>query len=81
LIRRAGIWEKSKPSKRAYIVSLKDWGKFDFINKPIVGPRLFVDAILSGQPLQPNFYDGYKSQQVIQAGLESVKAGKAINIK
>lgn len=54
---------------------------FDFNNKPIVGPRLFVDAILNDRPLQPNFYDGYKSQQVIQAALESSKTGHAINIE
>jgi predicted dehydrogenase len=54
---------------------------FDFNDKPIVGPRLFVDAILNDQQLQSNFYDGYKSQQVIQAALESVKTGKAISIQ
>ena len=53
---------------------------FGFIDKPILGPRLFVDAILNDQPLHPNFYDGYKSQQVIQAALESAKTGKAISI-
>ncbi|MFN8388054.1 MAG: Gfo/Idh/MocA family oxidoreductase [Anaerolineales bacterium] len=54
---------------------------FDFNDKPIVGPRLFVDAIVNDQPLQPNFYDGYKAQQVIQAALESAKTGKAVNIQ
>ena len=54
---------------------------FDFNDKPIVGPRLFVDAILNDQPLQPNYYDGYKVQQVIQAALESAEEGKAIKIQ
>lgn len=54
---------------------------FDFIDKPIVSPRLFVDAILNDRPLQPDFYDGYAVQQVIQAALESAKSGKAIKIK
>lgn len=54
---------------------------FDFNDKPVVGPRLFVDAILNDEPLQPNFYDGYKAQQVIQAALESEKARKTINIQ
>ncbi|MDQ3005421.1 MAG: Gfo/Idh/MocA family oxidoreductase [Chloroflexota bacterium] len=49
---------------------------FGFNDKPILGPRLFVDAILNDQSLQPNFYDGYKAQQVIQAALESDKTGK-----
>ena len=51
-----------------------------FNDKPVLGPRLFVDAILNDQPLQPNFYDRYISQQVIQSALESAETGKAINI-
>lgn len=54
---------------------------FGFPGKPILGPNLFVDAILHDQPLHPDFYDGYKVQQVIQAGLESTKTGKAIYIQ
>jgi len=53
---------------------------FGFMDKPILGPRLFVDAILNDRPLYPNFYDGYKVQQVIQAGLESAQTGNAIHI-
>lgn len=33
------------------------------------GCRAFVDAILNDQPFEPNFYDGYKAQQVIEAAL------------
>jgi len=54
---------------------------FDFIDKPVVGPRVFVDAILNDQQPEPNFYDGYKAQQVIQAALDSAKTGKAINVE
>jgi predicted dehydrogenase len=54
---------------------------FDFSDKPVLGPRLFVDAILKDHALQPSFYDGYKAQQVIQAALESAKTGQAINIQ
>jgi predicted dehydrogenase len=54
---------------------------FDFNDKPMVGTRLFVDAIVSDLKLQPNFYDGYKAQQVIQAALESAETGHAINIQ
>jgi predicted dehydrogenase len=54
---------------------------FDYVDKPIVAPRLFVDAILNDKPLQPDFYDGYKAQQVIQAGLDSAKTGKAIQLE
>lgn len=55
--------------------------KFDFNDKPVVGPRLFVDAISNDQQIQPTFYDGYKAQQVIQAALESAKTGKSIKIQ
>ena len=54
---------------------------FGFQDKPVLGPNLFVDAILDDQPLHPDFYDGYKVQQVIQTALESAKTGKAINIQ
>lgn len=54
---------------------------FGFQGKPVLGPNLFVDAILDDQPLQPDFHDGYKVQQVIQAALESAKTGQAINIQ
>jgi predicted dehydrogenase len=54
---------------------------FDFNDKPILGPRMFVDAILNDQPLQPDFYDGYKAQQVVQAALESAKTGEAITLQ
>ena len=54
---------------------------FGFLDKPVLGPNLFVDAILEDQPLHPDFYDGYKVQQVIQAALESAKTDKAIHIQ
>ena len=52
----------------------------EFIDKPILGPRLFVDSILNDMPVSPNFYDGYKAQQVIQAALESDATGKIVHI-
>ena len=64
----------------SYFGSVGRENMFGFNDKPVLGPRLFVDAILNDQPLQPNFYDGYKSQQVIQAALESDETGKAIHI-
>jgi predicted dehydrogenase len=52
----------------------------EFLDKPKLGPRLFVDSILNDHPANPNFYDGYKAQQVIQAALESNLTGKAVAI-
>ncbi len=36
-----------------------------------VGPRLFVDSIIENRLASPNFYDGYRVQQVINAALDS----------
>ncbi|MBA3943466.1 MAG: Gfo/Idh/MocA family oxidoreductase [Herpetosiphonaceae bacterium] len=36
-----------------------------------VADRAFIDAIIADQPVAPNFYDGYKVQQVIDAALAS----------
>jgi predicted dehydrogenase len=35
------------------------------------GPRLFIDSIIENRLASPNFYDGYRVQQVINAALDS----------
>ena len=45
-----------------------------------VGQRLFIAGILDGKPVEPNLYDGYKAQQVIDAALESHRTGRRIAI-
>jgi len=49
--------------------------------KQAAGPRLFVDAILEGQPVSPSFYDGYKVQEVIDAALESDRTGRRVSLE
>jgi predicted dehydrogenase len=44
---------------------------FDPYKKQAVGPRLFIDAIINEQPMTPNFYDGLKVQEVIDAAIEA----------
>ncbi len=44
------------------------WSIFE---KQTAGARQFIDAIIADEPLTPNFYDGLKVQQVIDAALES----------
>jgi len=44
------------------------------------GPRLFVDSIIEDRLATPNFYDGWKSQQVIDAAIASYEQGRWINI-
>jgi predicted dehydrogenase len=38
----------------------------------------FLNAIDTGEKIEPNFYDGMKTMEVIEAGLESAKTGKRI---
>ena len=44
------------------------------------GPRAFVDAILAGQTGSPNFHDGYRAQQVIDAAFQSHREGTWVSI-
>ena len=46
-----------------------------------VGPRLFIDSILAGQPIAPSFYDGVKAQEVIEAAFESNRTGRRVELK
>ena len=41
----------------------------------------FLRAIQSKTKIEPNFYDGMKGMQVIEAGLESARSGKLVRIK
>jgi predicted dehydrogenase len=45
-----------------------------------IGPRQFVDSILDGKEAEPNFYDGYLVQKVIDAALESQLSGQRVTI-
>ena len=55
------------------------WTWSIFKSQP-VGMRLFIDAILADQPVSPNFLDGFKNQQVIDAAMESHTSGKRVTI-
>ncbi len=48
--------------------------------KQSAGPRLFIDAILNDQAVSPNFYDGLKVQEVIDAALESHQSGTWVSL-
>jgi predicted dehydrogenase len=41
----------------------------------------FLNAIIHKTKIEPNFYDGMKGMQVIEAGLDSAKTGKVVRIK
>ncbi|MDP6116434.1 MAG: Gfo/Idh/MocA family oxidoreductase [Planctomycetota bacterium] len=38
----------------------------------------FLDAIVNEKTIEPNFYDGMKEMQVLEAGLESAAGGKSV---
>ena len=40
----------------------------------------FLNAVNKGEGIEPNFYDGMKTMQVLEAGLESAKVGKRITL-
>jgi predicted dehydrogenase len=45
-----------------------------------IGDHLFIDAILSGRLPSPNLYEGWKTQQVVDAALASHALGKWVEI-
>ena len=47
----------------------------DVFSKRSIGSRLFIDSIVEDCPVTPNFYDGLKVQEVIDAALESDRTG------
>lgn len=48
-------------------------------NQP-VGARQFINAILGKAPVETTFFDGWKAQQVIDAALESHRAGMWVKV-
>lgn len=63
------------------------WGNADRSNfldtfiKQSVGTRLFIDAILEDRPVSPNFYDGLKVQEVVDAAIESHHSGRFVSLQ
>ena len=60
---------------KSYIPRINEF----FATEP-VADRAFIDAILDDRPIAPNFYDGYKVQQVIDAAIASHEQGCWISI-
>ena len=50
-----------------------------FLKQPI-GDRLFIDAILQDRRVAPSFYDGLKTQEVIDAALQSHAHGEWVSL-
>jgi predicted dehydrogenase len=54
---------------------------FDPYYKQSVGPRLFVEAIVEDKQIKPNFYEGFKVQEVIDSILESNREGCWVSLE
>jgi len=54
---------------------------YDPYIKQSAGPRLLIDAILEDRPISPDFYDGFKVQEVIDAALESHRSGCWVSLE
>lgn len=68
------------PVPHKYWADVKPTEPFGIFTRQAVGCRLFIDAILENRPVAPNFYDGYKVQQIMAAALESDHSGRRIAI-
>jgi predicted dehydrogenase len=53
---------------------------YDVMAKHLVGPKLFVDAILRDYMPDPSFVQGYKVQQVLDAAIESDATGRRVSL-
>lgn len=51
------------------------------LQRASIGDRLFVDSILAGRLPQPNLYDGWKAQQVVDAALSAHDLGQWVKIE
>lgn len=49
------------------------------VTSQITGVYLFIDSILQDQPITPGFYDGLKTQEMIDAAKESHEMGRWVS--
>lgn len=52
---------------------------WEVLYRDVGGPRMFVRAIAEDLPVSPTLYDGWKTQQVIDAALESFRIGRWVD--
>jgi predicted dehydrogenase len=77
---------QDEPGLQPLPVPDRFWGEADkndftdVFRKQPVGDRLFIDAILEDRPVTPDFYDGLKVQEVIDAAIESDRTGQWISL-
>lgn len=65
----------------AYQVGVERDNPFAVFRNSAAGARLFIDGIRAGRPVAPDFHDGWRVQQVVDAALESAQSGNQIALK
>lgn len=85
-MRIRGVRE-GEPGFRNLLIPAHYWGASDrnnpfsvFTHLP-VGDRLFVDAILNDQEVSPDFSDGARVQEVLDAAIESERSGSWVRLE
>ncbi len=68
------------PIPDTYFANMRNKEMFEPYYTQPAGPRLFVDAILEDEIIEPDFYDGLQVQEVIDAVLESSRTKEWVDI-
>ena len=53
---------------------------FGVLREQPLGPRAWVDAIITGQPIQPGFLEGWRAQQVVDAAQLAHAEGRWVSV-
>ncbi len=69
------------PVPEEYLQGLEEAEIHQVFQQQTVGPRLFIDAIRNDYLPVPNFYDGLKVQQVMDAAIQSHSVGCWVDIE
>lgn len=78
--RRDEAQMQTLPAPAAYWGAADPANPFSVFTTNSAGPRRFVDAILRDEPAAPDFFDGCRAQQIIDAALKSHETGCAVAI-
>jgi predicted dehydrogenase len=68
------------PVPERYLQGLEEGEIRQVFHQQTVGPRLFIDAIRNDYLPVPNFYDGLKVQQVMDAAIQSHNSGCWVDV-
>lgn len=79
--REIRVVRHAEPEAQSLVIPDRIWGEadhndcFDVLFKNSTGARLFIDCVIEDRTASPDFYDGWRVQQVIDAALASDQSG------